>query len=116
MTVRLNWEKWFNMSRFLPQDVMGDEKTGCFQLATAKGAFEKYIEIMTGEIGAKEKEEAKKSAVKRKGVGKSYPCMVDRETLMDYFTKAQRVALLSDDDFYQLNPEYWDEFGIVEEI
>ena len=46
MTKRLNWDKWFEMSRFLPQDVIGDEKIGCFQLVTAKGAFERYIDIL----------------------------------------------------------------------
>ena len=110
--LRIDWNKWFSLTRALPQECIRDEKTGLQRLATSKKAYEKYKEIICGEVGRAEEAEAQKAAAERVAV-RTYPRMVDAETLDKYMLEGLRMALLDDDELYTLNPELWEEHGVV---
>ena len=110
--LRIDWDEWFSHTRLLPQACIRDEKTGLQRLATSKKAYEKYKEIMCGELGRAEEAEAQKTAEERVDV-RNYPGMVDAETLDKYMLEGLRMALLDDDEFYALHPELWEEHGVV---
>jgi len=110
MAIKLDWDKWYKkIIQVLPQDVIGDKNTGLIQLATSKKAFERYIDIMTEPEPAEITKDPKKLA---RRAGRTI-CKVDKKTLIKYLTEDQRMVLLDDEEFYRLNPEYWDEFGMV---
>jgi len=110
--LRIDCNKWFSFSRCLPQECIRDEKTGLQRLATSKKAYEKYKEIICGEAGRAEEAEAQKGGAQRVAVGRTYPG-VDEKTLDKYMLEGLRMALLDDDEFYTLNPELWEEHGVV---
>ena len=94
--IELDWDKYFSHSTDLPLEMIRDEKTGLQRSATSKAAFEKWLKLMTEAITEKEAVEKGLAYVK-----------VSRETLEKHAIKGQELALLSDEELYKLNPEFY---------
>lgn len=114
MKIELDWEKWFSKKspdvRFsgstdLPREVVKDEATGLQRYAVAKRGFEKYIKLMTEE---QDKEEARERGL--------YWTTVSAERLSAQMLEGLRFILLDDEEIYKLNPEFYEEMGIVRRV
>lgn len=83
---RVDWDKYYVISSFIPHEIIGDKETGLMRLATSREAFEKFLEVSKGRTISKEK------------LTKYY----------DY----QKVIFLDEEEFFTLNPEYWRALGL----
>ena len=84
--VRIDWDKYYKMSSFIPHEAIADEETGLIRMATSQNAFDKFLEVSKGRT-------------------------IDKEKLVKYY-KYQHVVFLDDEEFYNLNPEYWQELKL----
>jgi hypothetical protein len=100
--IQLDWDKWFSSSTDLPREVVRDEETGLIRYAVSKNGFEKYIKLMTQEI--------KEEEAKTRG---TYWTRATSERLRKQLLEGLRFVLLSDEEIYKCNPEFYEEMGIV---
>jgi hypothetical protein len=85
-TTKIDWDKYYKISSSIPHESIADEETGLIRLATTQNAFDKFLEF-TGEKA------------------------IDREKLLKYY-EYQKVLFLDEEEFYNINPEYWQELGL----
>jgi hypothetical protein len=100
--IELDWDKWFKGSTDLPREGVPDKKTGLLRYAVSRRGFDKYIKLMTEQINEKEALE--------KG---TYWTRSSGEKLRKQLLEGLKFILLSDEEIYKLNPEFYEEMGIV---
>ena len=83
---KIDWDKYYQMALVIPHETIKDEKTGLIRIATTQNAFDKFLEFT--------KEKA-----------------IDREKLVKFY-EYQNVIFLDENEFFNLNPEYWQELGL----
>lgn len=100
--IKLDWNKWFSRGTELPKEVVRDKETGLERCAVSRRGFERYIKLMTGEIN---EEEARKKGIKWTRASK--------ERFEKQLLEGLQLVLLSDEEIYNLNPEFYEEMGMV---
>jgi hypothetical protein len=84
--VRIDWDKYYRMSPVIPHETIADKETGLIRIATTQSAFDKFLEFTRGKA-------------------------ISREKLIKYY-EYQNVVFLDEEEFYNLNPEYWQELKL----
>lgn len=88
MAKKIDWDKYYVIApAVIPHETIGDEKTGLIRIVTTQNAFDKFIETTGGKA-------------------------ISREKLAKYY-EYQKVLFLDDEEFYNINPYYWQELGVV---
>lgn len=85
--IKIDWDKYYKISPVIPHEIIPDEKTGLIKIATTKMAFEKFLEHTKAKA-------------------------IDREKLLKYY-EYQNIIFLDEEEFYNLNPEYWQELKLL---
>jgi len=84
--VRIDWDKYYRMAPVIPHETIGDKETGLIRIATTQNAFDKFLEFTKGKA-------------------------IDRQKLLKYY-EYQDIVFMDEEEFYNLNPEYWQELKL----
>jgi hypothetical protein len=99
--IKIDWERYFTHNRTLAISFIKDEKTGLKRQVIPENALNKYIEKLTT-VGRSY--EASKSS------GEAFQCTRSAEEVRRAYIEGQGTILITDEDLYKRNPEFWQRF------
>lgn len=99
--IKIDWEKYFTNNRTLTISFIKDEKTGLKREVIPENALNKYIEKLTT-VG--------RSAEASKSSGEAFQCTRSAEEIRKAYIEGQGAILISDEEFYKKNPEFWQNY------
>jgi len=99
--IKIDWEKYFTNNRTLAIGFIKDEKTGLKRQVIPENALNKYIEKLTT-VG--------RDAKAAKSSGEAFHCGRSAEDIRKAYIEGQGTTLISDEELYKGNPEFWQKF------